>query len=238
MQILKKTLKAVSLSDIHFGHEDVRSLKTALDFVNQEHPDLIVLNGDILDCYDASSFLKNPELVGGFQSEIKKCKSLLKIMRNNHPTAKMVFIEGNHEDRIKKMLWSSPVLAKIFPGQDLNKLLELSSLDISHVSYGDALKINNFTFTHGHKVSAKAPNDYMVSYGTSGTSGHTHKLSATFKRVGGKTLHWIESGCLCDLKPEYIKGNADWHHGFGFGFTDVRGSIQMRPMRIIGNEVF
>ena len=49
------------LSDIHIPFHDRDSLYLALTWVKNFGPDCIVLNGDIIDCYQLSNFQKDPE---------------------------------------------------------------------------------------------------------------------------------------------------------------------------------
>ena len=43
-------------------------------------------------------------------------------------------------------------------------------------------------------------------------SGHTHRVGRySHTNRGGSYASW-ENGCLCQLKPEYIKGIPDWSH--------------------------
>lgn len=41
---------------------------------------------------------------------------------------------------------------------------------------------------------------------------NTHRLCKYIARKSGKKFFWIESGCLCDLNPEYMV-NANWQQG-------------------------
>jgi hypothetical protein len=59
------------------------------------------------------------------------------------------------------------------------------------------------------------------------------------KTVLGRSLYWVESGCLCTLNPDFIKGVADWQQGFAFGWSaGSDDQLLLKPMRIIGNDVF
>ena len=69
-------------------------------------------------------------------------------------------------------------------------------------------------------------------------SGHTHRLGMHFKRNRGGNYVWVESGCLCNLDPEWIDGTADWQHGVGV-FTFKRGGRHFFPSyaQIINGEI-
>lgn len=235
----KMVKTCVSLSDIHIGSEDKDALSVACDFIAEEKPDLVVLNGDIIDAYDVSTFLKNPSKEGFLQGELQGARDLISFLRDVLRTsAEIVYVEGNHEDRLRKMVWSTPIIQKIMPGVSLKSLLELDKLKVLHIPYGQHYTHAGVVFTHGHKVSKNVGADNIVAYGSSGTSGHTHRLSQVHKRMGDRTFTWVESGCLCRLDPEYVLGIADWHQGFAFGTMSQSGQMMMRPMSISGSDVF
>jgi len=57
--------------------------------------------------------------------------------------------------------------------------------------------------------------------GVSGVSAHTHRLGHIYKTNFGGMFGWVEAGCLCSLKPEYLEGEkADWQHGLAYGFFE------------------
>ena len=75
---------------------------------------------------------------------------------------------------------------------------------------------NEFICKHGSVVSQKAGQTAIKemerSY-TSGATGHTHRLIKYITRKAEKKFVWLETGCLCSMKPEYIL-EPDWQQGF------------------------
>lgn len=88
--------KFVVLSDIHFPYQDDKAIKAALNFVKTNPVDTIILNGDILDFYDVSSFDKDPSRINSLQKEIDMAQKFFKKLRTIKPDARIVFIKGNH----------------------------------------------------------------------------------------------------------------------------------------------
>lgn len=234
-----KVEKVISLSDIHFGSEDKEALNLAVSFIRDEKPDTIVLNGDILDADNLSDFLRNPVKKDSLLSEIEATKSFLSILRVICPYANIVFIEGNHEDRLRKLLWKHPIILSLTPNVTFQSILDLDLFRIKWLPYGDQFVYRKCVFTHGVKTSKACGVDNIISYGGSGTSGHTHRLTLSGKTVLGNTFYWVESGCLCNLKPDYVKGIADWQHGFAFGWTSgISQDLLLKPMRITNGDIF
>ena len=88
--------KFVVLSDIHFPYQDDKAIKAAFDFIKTNPVDIIILNGDILDFYDVSSFDKDPDRINSLQKEIDMATKFFKKLRTIKPDARIVFIKGNH----------------------------------------------------------------------------------------------------------------------------------------------
>ena len=235
---VKQLDKVICLSDIHFGNQDQGAVNTALSFIRHEKPQTIVLNGDILDTHSLSDFLKDPSRSESFIDEVEMTKDFLSSLRMVAPTATVKFIEGNHEDRLRKFLWKHPGISLI---KELNfqSLLSLENFNIQWFGYGEHFIYKGCVFTHGNRISKNCGLDNLQSYGSSGTSGHTHRLTMASKTVLGRTLYWVESGCLCNLKPDFIKGVADWQQGFAFGWCSGNDDLLwLKPMRVLDNDVF
>lgn len=88
--------KFIVLGDIHFPYQDDKALKAVYKFLEQYPVDTIILNGDILDFYDVSSFDKDPDRINSLQGEINLAQKFFKKLRSLSPNARIVFIKGNH----------------------------------------------------------------------------------------------------------------------------------------------
>lgn len=86
----------VVISDVHYPYEDKKAIKAMLEFIKLHKVQTVLLNGDILDMYDVSSFDKSPDRINSLQSELNKAKALFKELRKILPEARIVFIKGNH----------------------------------------------------------------------------------------------------------------------------------------------
>lgn len=88
--------KFVVVSDIHFPFQDDNAIKAFFRFLKENTVDTIILNGDILDFYDVSSFDKDPDRINSLQKEINLAKRFFKRLREVAPNSKIIFIKGNH----------------------------------------------------------------------------------------------------------------------------------------------
>ena len=201
----------VVLSDIHIPFHDTKAVKCALDFVKNEHPDIVVLNGDVLDMFMLSRFTKgegrNP------MEEITMCREFLKDLREASSNADIYYVIGNHETRLEHyVLNKAPELASLI--EDVFSIIKVADYNIRGCA---SLTVNNtFVFKHGtllgNKSGLSAIKEMENSY-MSGCTGHTHRLCKYIARKAGRKFIWLESGCLCDLNPEYVV-QPNWQQGF------------------------
>ena len=98
------TGKVGILSDIHVPYHDETALRAAVDHLQGEKIDALLLNGDWADFYSISRHEKNPRL-RNFRNELSAGRDLLKWMRQEFPDMRIVAKLGNHEERWEKWLW-------------------------------------------------------------------------------------------------------------------------------------
>jgi predicted phosphodiesterase len=209
---MKKTILA---QDFHFPFQDIWLIALFLAFVNRERPDQIILPGDILDCYTISRFDKDPNRKLKLQGEINECFNFLVDLREAAgEDCEIVYLEGNHEQRLRKYLWSkAPELADL-ECLTIEGLLELDTLD---VKYQESIDIGKFHIYHGSLVRQEAgytAKAEFVKNGCSGMTGHTHRDAKYTRRNRGGHHVWYENFCMCDLDAEYIDGIANWTQGW------------------------
>ena len=164
--------KFIVLSDIHFPYQDDKALKAVYKFLEQHPVDTIILNGDILDFYDVSSFDKDPERVNSLQKEIDLAQKFFKKLRQLAPNARIVFIKGNHCSRLERYLKKHPELYSL----DALKLPNLLELDKFNIEYKDkGFKLGSLKIIHGDMVrnfSAYTARGELEKHDSSGISGH------------------------------------------------------------------
>lgn len=119
-------IKLVVLNDIHFPFCDTTAVALACKLIETIEPNIIVLNGDIVDFFGISKFLKDPARAVQFPYEIEVD---VKLMREwfweRYKDVVWIYIEGNHENRMQSYIWSK---AKELAGMkqlDWNNLLEV-----------------------------------------------------------------------------------------------------------------
>lgn len=233
----RRVEKTVCISDLHIPYDDSKAVSLVFDLLVDLQPQNLVLNGDIIDCYWCSDFIKKPKNSCYLQEEADSFYKKFSYLRRHLPNTNIYYILGNHEDRIKKMEWKNPQLYGLEAIQPSN-LLKLDKLKIKY--YNTKLVLNDFLYFHGERVrnnssySAKAEFEYHKM--RNGISGHTHRLGAHYRTYDKDTTFWYENGCLCTLEPEYIKDGVDWQQGFSI-VNNFEGLNQVEQI-LINNHKF
>lgn len=164
--------KFVVLSDIHFPYQDDKALKAVYKFLEQQPVDTIILNGDILDFYDVSSFDKDPSRINSLQKEIDMANKFFSQLRKRH-SGRIIFIGGNHDaDRLERYLKKHPELYSL-NALKIDRILNLNEYGIDF--YRDEFRLGSLKIIHGdmvRKFSAYTARGELEKHDTSGISGH------------------------------------------------------------------
>lgn len=245
VRVAGRFVHAFLYGDTHFPFADTRALKVVQAISLEQQPDLLVHMGDLLDCYTLSRWDKNPDRKETLQDEIDMARLHLAEMRDLHPNARIVYLEGNHEDRLRRILWNlegpAAVLAQLTAfKQSITwpSLLRLDELHIEFVPYAEQSRhsfLPKFILKHGTVVrgkSAYTANGEHEKYGKSGASGHTHRLGAFYNRDHNGNHVWLETGCTCRLDPEYMV-DPNWQQGcVTLTFDNKTGAPDANPVYI------
>ena len=221
------------ISDIQFPFADEPLLKAVNRFIADWKPNDIIYNGDCIDCYEISDFDKRPERLFNLQDEFEMMIDLMH--EHRRCGARLWFIEGNHEERMNRAIWRKAA-GFSFMVADIPEALKLDELTDGFVPYGKHIDYLGFTVTHGNVVSqysAYTARRHYDKYHSSGANGHTHRLgSYSHTDMRGRSHTWFETGCLCRRDMEYVKGTANWQHGFLIGEVH-NGALHPSLVRVV-----
>jgi len=138
----------------------------------------------------------------------------LQSIRKAAPLADIHYIQGNHERRLTKWLWSKGKDIASLDCLSIQKLLRLKEMGITYHTKG--YKIGKLYMTHGSVIRKHAGYTARAEFeknGCSGMSGHTHRDGKYTVRNRSGHFVWYENYCLCGLDPEYVEGIANWTQG-------------------------
>ncbi len=229
---MKRTVVA---GDAQYPFQYQTGIRLLKKFIETNKPDHVILNGDWADFYKISSFDKDPTRLETLQDEINIIRRFFRALRRLG-NFKITWVQGNHEDRLRRYLWKvSPELASL-DCLKFDKLMGLKEFKIRYVE--DGVWVGKIYVTHGSIVrkhsgySAKAE---FEKNGCSGISNHTHRDGKYTVRTRGGNFAWWENFCMCQLDAEYIKGIANWTQGFSV-ITQSGGQERVEQIAIINGK--
>lgn len=229
---------AAILQDTHNPFQDQRALREVELFLAELQPGLLIKPGDLNDFYQISKFDKNPARANKLQKDLDSTKRMNERQRQILPNSRQIELDGNHEDRLRRFLWSNSQALASLDCLTIDGLYGLSDNEIEHIGYEEGLLINGVLMvTHGDLIrahsgyTAKGMSD---KHGGCGICGHTHRLGSYYKRDRFGIYGWWENGCLCSLDPDWIT-NPNWQQGFSIvHFTKERFWVE--PIQIINRK--
>jgi len=225
------------LSDIHIPYHDELALGLAIEQGHRDNCDAIVINGDALDCHHLSDFVKDPKK-RKFKDELYALRMFLAYLREEFPSAKIYYKEGNHEARYWKfMRVKAPELIDI----DVFDFPTLAHLDKHNITWVDGvskLNIGGLSVFHGHEFGKQFIPSVNVARGlylktkANSICGHHHQTAEHSERdVNGKVTTCWGMGCLSELSPDY-NPYSRYNHGFAVVKRGQGKEFSVRNYRI------
>jgi len=212
-----KAKKLAVLSDVHIPYHSIDAITATFDKISNEKPDAILLNGDFIEFYGLSRFMKDPRK-RSVAHELQSAREVLDILATFG--AKIYFKLGNHEERYEHFLMQkAPELLGI-QQFELRHLLGLDEKGIDLIGDKRIIKANDLNIVHGHEFGQSIFSPVNVARGlflrgkVTAMQGHNHSVSEhTESDMNGNIVTTWSLGCLCELNPAYLPINK-WSHGF------------------------
>jgi predicted phosphodiesterase len=216
--VIKDAKKILVLSDIHVPYHNIKAITTMIDREGKEKPDVILLNGDLLDCHSLSKYVKNPKM-RSFAEELEIAGQLINVLKKEL-CERIILKLGNHEERYQHFLWTKSKELIGVEDFEMRNLMIKRAGDIEVVSDKRIIKAGHLNIVHGHEfisssgqVSSVAKSFYDKGK-ASVLGGHHHKTSEfTSVSMNGEMTTTFSSGCLCELHPQFMPINQ-WNLGY------------------------
>ena len=229
-------------NDFHFPNHDTTVLALFLIFLRDYQPDILVINGDLIDCYELSEFKKSAWLQHPIEKEFELAEKFFKKVKEFCPKTRIIYIFGNHEKRLAKYISNNAEKMARLKGMTLESIMGLDDYGIDYLPC--PLEMSKFThnyidlggllYGHFDKVSmhsAYTAKNLMDTLGRSFIQGHTHRGGVYYKTQGEKVLIGVENFCMCSLKPDYTS-LVNWQNGYSI-INYTGGEFNIRPVPII-----
>lgn len=217
------------LPDIQFPYHDALALSKLLKVAEDIQPDAILQIGDGIDFPTVSRWAKDTalEYAPTLQQHIDGFKGLLSDFRNACPDASMLWLEGNHDLRLKQFLDTYAPALSVLRALEIKNLFGLDEMGVQYLKGPQRVGTNTYA-VHGHEsggycASANAWDlKFLKRYGSDSNYifGHTHQpflLTRAYGYEGNvKPRFTMNVGSIMDpVQASYVKdGSVNWTMSF------------------------
>jgi predicted phosphodiesterase len=224
----------IIIPDAHLTDEIPKDYEAIKPFIKEFKPDKIILLGDFMDVGSLSAwdYDKKRKMEGKrFTNEIARANIELNFLEKY--TDEIIYLEGNHEDRIERYLDKNPEMEGII---ELKPQLRLKERKIKWVKMNDLYKLGDMYFTHGMYTNLHHARKHLQTLGCNICYGHSHTTQTAFQNMAMQKPHMAYAlGTLGDKKPDYLKNRpGNWINQFSiFYYCTVTGNFNLYPINII-----
>jgi predicted phosphodiesterase len=237
------TGKTLLISDVHIPFHDRRAVEAAVKHGRDAGVKAVLVNGDALDFHGVSRFDHDGTAIT-YQQEIEYGRKFFAYLRGQFPRARIVFKEGNHEERLERyILTRAPALFGL-AGVNVASLVELENHGVEHVGEQRVIRLGKLSVIHGHEYGrgtnapVNAARWLMLRARRPAIMGHLHHTSEQRETaIDDTTLATWSIGCLCGLHPRYARLTARWGHGWAIVDVAGDGSFEVDNRSLVEKRV-
>lgn len=221
-------------------------------------PEVVVLLGDMLDLAPWSTkYTTDPAMRYTTQASLVELHWFIQNIRLACSSARIVYLEGNHEFRMMKALTEKVDEAvnlraagdpEDAPGVlSIERLLSLKDLDVEYLGpYGESFWLwDEIRVHHGNVVRQRGGATVTAMLNNTSHSqivGHIHRLELAQRAIqtsgGRKVITAMSPGCLCRTDgavPNAGGSMLDWQQGLGIVYKTESG-VSMQTVAIVDGE--
>lgn len=214
------------INDLHIPFHDKKAVDLTLDIFQDIKIDKLILNGDIVDFINLSLHgPKHPEIKETVEDEINQTLDFLKNLRKRFPKIQIVFLFGNHEDRLDR--WIMQKCPSFWNLLRLDKMLQLEQLDIEWYPYNYEYQVYDSNLYVQHSPPSYSQNAAMTCLKMKMDASYiyacTHRRDYAIKTGKNGRYEVFCSGWLGSTKQidhlhntfhkkafSYTKGHENW----------------------------
>ena len=236
----------VSAGDLHGQRMDRAAVAAFLHDLRSLDPDEIVLGGDMGEC---GGWLAKHQPIGyvaesdySYQEDMLAANWFLDQVAEAAPRARVVMLEGNHEDRVER--WcvdqtrahqrDAEFLRAAFSPATMLRLedrgIQYYRRSVEHVPGLPPgwIKLGKMFFAHELGSGKNAARDAVLKTAGNVTYFHTHREdTATVVFPGVGVCKAFCPGCLCVRQPMWRHSDpTSWSHGYAIDCVAASGLFQ------------
>lgn len=223
------------ISDIHIPFHDLPTLHAAFKEARRRKCIGAIFNGDVMDCHNLSRFDKDPTKPK-IQAEIEAGRKFIKWARAQLPKAKIVWKEGNHEERLIAYLNGNAAALVGLDVLEWPSLMGLGDAGIDYVTHRQRIDLGKLPVVHGHEFfrgfapPVNPARGLYLRAKSPAICGHHHQTSHHRERdIKGREIATWTTGCACELSPDYGRF-SNWNHGFAFVEVSQDGTYDVHNL--------
>lgn len=214
--------------ELHETHDE-KAIAVVMQAIELIQPTTIVCVGDNLDLPEMGKYLTTPAYQQTTQAAIDRATTFCAQMRAAAPKAKIVWLAGNHEERMPKYLLTNAAAAyglrkgntpDSWPVLTIPYLCRMEEYGVEYrpgYPASDYWINEKLRVIHGDRVksSGSTAHVYLNNEKTSVIYGHIHRIETAFKTredfSGPRTIMAASPGCLAriDGAVPSTKGGVD-----------------------------
>ena len=246
----------VVVPDTHGAKARKPAIESMLSDIRAINPQEIILLGDHVDC---GGHLAQHHVMGyvaetpySYEDDVAEANAFLDSLRAAAPSAKIEYLEGNHERRVET--WCvTQTLRHAKDSEGLRKLytpqyrLYLKERDIPYYRHGEfydglslpgVIRRGKCFFFHGFNTAKNATAATIEKIAGNCVFGHTHRAqSDVVRKVGVGVIGAWNPGCLCELQPLWQHtAPTEWTHGYGIQLITDTGDFLHLNIPIIEDK--
>lgn len=235
-------------SNKHTPLHDRKAWDLAIQAAQQTQPDEIICLGDMLDLAPFGKYSTEPDLHFTTTPTLIELHWWLAQLRLAAPSARITYLEGNHELRLRRQLTDSLKEAvDIRPVNDpegpaalsVPRLLALDELDIHYVSPYPSAEYwlwDCIRFYHGttaRKGGGASTSAVIRDANAHTVFGHVHRVElcakTTTDSTGHNVIYAMTPGTIARIDG-VVPGatrRSDWQQGLGVAYISPEGQVSM-----------
>lgn len=208
---------------------DEAAISILLALIKDMQPELVVMVGDNLDLPEMGKYLTYPAYAQTTQAAIDRATMLCAQLRSAAPHARIIWLAGNHEERMPKYLLTNAGAAyglrkgntpDSWPVLSVPYLCRMEDYGVEYFPGYPAADLwvnKKLRIIHGDRVksSGSTAHVYLNAEKTSVIYGHIHRIECAYKTRedydGPRTIMAASPGCLARIDGAIpsTKGGVD-----------------------------
>lgn len=242
-------------SDFHDKYCDPFIRRVFIDTCARIQPEVIFLNGDMLDLPEFGKYTIDPR-TWDVTGRIQWLHAFLGDLRTACPNSTIIYLEGNHEFRLLRHLGeATPALKTLLAdlhGFTVSKLLGIDQFEVNYVGKADLKAWHNADINRELHANTYLLWDALLGdhfptgkrQGIPGWNGHHHllKVEPLYSRVFGPS-QWVQLPAGHVGQAEYCEAEK-WNGGFLIVHHDsatkhsIFEPVEVRDFCVVGGQPY